>query len=216
MTPVLPDDLDALKALVLAERAAHAQTAQKLQLAELERDQVKYRLKMLLKRYFGRSSEKLDPAQLEMAWAAVEADRATNAPAPQAPPKPPQPRQPSLRRQRRLEDLPVETVVVDVPAEARFAPDGTALVKIREEVTEEVDYEPGKLFRRRIVRPIYASPAKDCPPVIAELPARVIPGGQVGPGLIAHVLMSKYVDAIPLYRQAVRRWASGSSTGPRC
>jgi hypothetical protein len=38
--------------------------------------------------------------------------------------------------------------------------------------------------------------------VIAELPARVIPGGQVGPGLIAHVLMSKYVDAIPLYRQA--------------
>lgn len=201
MSPALPDDPAELKALVLAERAAHAQTAQKLQLAELERDQVKYRMKMLLKRYFGRSSEKLDEAQLKMAWAAVEADREIHAASPQRA-KPPQPREPSQRRQRRLEDLPVETLVIDVPAEARLSPAGTELIKIREEVTEEVDYQPGKLFRRRIVRPVYASPAKDCPPVIAALPARVIPGGQVGPGLIAHVLMSKYVDAIPLYRQA--------------
>ena len=102
-----------------------------------------------------------------------------------------------------MEDLPItETVVIDVPAEQRIGPDGTALVKIRDEVTEEVDYQPGQLIRRRIVRPVYASPAKDCPPVIADLPPRVIPGGQIGPGLLAHVLISKYVDALPLYRQA--------------
>jgi transposase len=186
------------------ERAAHAQTTERLRQTEFERDLTKFKMKALLRRYFGRSSEKLDEGQLKMAWAAVEADLQADESAPKPPPKPPRPpRTKSQRRQRRLEDLPVQTEIIDVPAEEQFAPDGTPLVKIREEVTEEVDYEPGRLFRRRIVRPIYASPAKNCAPVIADLPARVIPGGQVGPGLIAHVLMSKYVDALPLYRQAV-------------
>jgi transposase len=186
----------------LAEHSAHAATTQKLKLTELERDAAKARLQALLKRYFGRSSEKLDENQLKMAWAAVEAELEIKTP-PKPPPPPRPPRAPSVRRARRMEDLPLlETVVLDVPADQKLAPDGTALVKIRDEVTEEVDYQPGKLFRRQIVRPVYASPAKDCEPRIAELPPRVIPGGQVGPGLLAHVLISKYVDALPLYRQA--------------
>jgi transposase len=194
MVQPLSDDPAELTAQLLAERQAHAIT-------RLERDQAKAKLQALLKRYFGRSSEKLDENQLKMAWAAVEADIETRTPPkPQKPPRPP--RKPSERRARRLEDLPVlETVVVDVPTEQKLAPDGTPLVKIRDEVTEEVDYQPGKLFRRQFIRPVYASPAKTCQPRIAELPQRVIPGGQVGPGLLAHVLMSKYVDAIPLYRQ---------------
>ncbi len=208
MAQPLPDDPAKLKALLLAERGelaaerqAHAATTEELKLTRLERDQAKAKLQALLKRYFGRSSEKLDENQLKMAWAAVEADLETRTPP--KPQKAPQaPRRPSERRARRLEDLPVlETVVVDVPAEDKLAPDGTPLVKIREEVTDEVDYQPGKLFRRQFIRPVYASPAKACEPRIAELPQRVIPGGQVGPGLLAHVLMSKYVDAIPLYRQ---------------
>jgi len=199
MTPPLPDDPAALKALLMAEYAAHAATQGKLKLAELERDAAKAKMKALLKRYFGRSSEKLDENQLKMAWAAVEADLAAKAP---PPPSGRPPRAPSQRRARRMEELPVlETVVIDVPAEAKLAPDGTPLVKIRDEVTEEVDYQPGKLFRRQIVRPVYASPAKNCEPRIAQLPPRVIPGGQVGPGLLAHILISKYVDALPLYRQ---------------
>jgi len=72
---------------------------------------------------------------------------------------------------------------------------------VDKEVTEEVDYRPGQLFRRRIIRPVYASAGHACTPRVAVLPARVIPGAQVGTGLIAHVLLSKYVDAIPLYRQ---------------
>ena len=194
MSDALPTDPAELQRLLLAERAAHA-------LTRLERDAAKARLQALLKRYFGRSSETLDENQLKMAWAAVEADLATRTPPPpQRPPRPP--RKPSERRARRLEDLPIlEKVVVDVAAEQKIAPDGTPLVKIRDEVTEEVDYQPGKLFRRQFIRPVYASPQKACEPRIAELPQRVIPGGQVGPGLLAHVLMSKYVDAIPLYRQ---------------
>lgn len=202
-----PADSAALAARLAAERSAHAATRQQLaelaadlQRTELERDEAKAKLQALLKRYFGRSSEKLDPNQLALAWAAVEAELAAATPPP--PPVARPPRSPSVRRAQRLEDLPVlETVVVDLPAEKKVAPDGTALVKIREEVTNEVDYQPGKLFRRQIIRPVYASPAHCGVPQVAPLPPRVIPGGQVGPGLIAHVLLSKYVGALPLYRQ---------------
>jgi len=123
-----------------------------------------------------------------------------------------------------MEDLPVlETITLDLPEDKKIAPDGTALVKIREEITDEVDYQPGKLFRRQIIRPVYASPRHLGAPQVAPLPARVIPGGQVGPGLIAHVLLSKYVDAIPSTARRrcssgsvrvspARPWASGSNT----
>ena len=216
MTTALPADPAQLQALLVAERAAHAVTQGERDAAQverdtarlllahtaLERDAAKAKLQALLKRYFGRSSEKLDPNQLALAWAAVEADQALATPPPPAPVER-KPRTPSVRRAQRLEDLPVlETITLDLSEAEKTAPDGTALVKIREEITDEVDYQPGKLFRRQIIRPVYASPRHCGAPQVAPLPARVIPGGQVGPGLIAHVLLSKYVDAIPLYRQA--------------
>ena len=205
MNGVLLSDPSKLHALLLAECQAHAATKEdlgsQLRTALLERDAAKAKLQALLQRYFGQSSEKLDPRQLQMAWAAVEADlQIQTPPKPQPAPRPP--REPSVRRVRRMEDLPIlEKVVIEPPAEQRIGPNGIDLVKIREEISEEVDYQPGKLFRRQFIRPVYASPAKTCAPRIAELPPRVIPGGQVGPGLVAHVLLSKYADAIPLYRQ---------------
>jgi transposase len=216
MNAALPTDPAQLQALLVAERVAHALTQKQrdamrlerdtvqvlLQQTALERDAVKAKLQALLKRYFGRSSEKIDPNQLALAWAAVEADQALATPPPPAAVER-QPRTPSVRRAQRLEDLPVlERIIVDLPEAEKIAPDGTVLVKIREEITDEVDYQPGKLFRRQIIRPVYASPRHVGAPQVAALPARVIAGGQVGPGLIAHVLLSKYADAIPLYRQA--------------
>jgi len=67
-----------------------------------------------------------------------------------------------------MEDLPIlEKVVIEPSAEQRIGPNGIDLVKIREEIGEEVDYRPGKLFRRQFIRPVYASPAKTCAPRIA-------------------------------------------------
>jgi hypothetical protein len=81
----------------------------------LERDAAKAKLQALLKRYFGRSSEKLDPNQLALAWAAVEADQVLATPPPPAAVER-QPRTPSVRRAQRLEDLPVlERIIVDLP-----------------------------------------------------------------------------------------------------
>ncbi len=72
--------------------------------------------------------------------------------------------------------------------------------KIGEEITEELEYEPGKLYVNRYVRPKYAK-AGDEGVLIGLLPSRPIEKGMAGPGLLGHVLISKYVDHLPLYRQ---------------
>ena len=79
--------------------------------------------------------------------------------------------------------------------------DVTGMQKIGEEVTEELEYKPGKLFVNRIIRPKYAKADGSGSVVTAALPFRPIEKGRPGPGLIAHVLLSKYVDHLPLYRQ---------------
>jgi transposase len=80
------------------------------------------------------------------------------------------------------------------------AEDITGMKRIGEEVTEELDYEPGKLYVNRYVRPKYAR-ADGEGVVIATLPIRPIDKGIAGPGLLAHLAISKYVDHLPLYRQ---------------
>jgi len=86
---VSPSDPSKLHALLLAERQAHAATREDLRTALLERDAAKAKLQALLQRYFGQSSEKLDPRQLQLAWAAVEADlQIQPPPKPQPPPRP--------------------------------------------------------------------------------------------------------------------------------
>ncbi|WP_430409816.1 IS66 family transposase [Kordia sp.] len=73
-------------------------------------------------------------------------------------------------------------------------------VKIGEEVTEILEYNPAKLFVRRIVRPKYA--LKDYAGVIiGELPSLPLPKSNAGAGLLAHILVSKFVDHLPFYRQ---------------
>jgi len=180
----------------LAERAAHA-------LTRLERDQAKVKLQALIKRYFGRSSEKLDPNQIAFAWAAVQADHADGGGARRAAGQG-QARAPSVKRAQRMEDLPVmETVTIDCRRQRRWAPDGRPLVKIARRSRGSRFTGPASSSAAGSSGRVYASAGHACAPRVAALPARVIPGGQVGAGLIAHVLMSKYADAIPLYGSAM-------------
>lgn len=96
------------------------------------------------------------------------------------------------------DNIPVEEIIIE-PAE-----DSSDMELIGEEVTETVDYTPGVLLKRRYVRRKYArkDPAEGQPAiVIGELPARPIPKGIPEAGLLAHLLVSKYVDHLPFYRQ---------------
>ncbi|MBL4754468.1 MAG: transposase [Flavobacteriales bacterium] len=72
--------------------------------------------------------------------------------------------------------------------------------KIGEEVTEILEYNPANIFVRRIVRPKYAKPGNSGV-VIAELPSLPIPKGNAGASVLAHILVSKFIDHLPFYRQ---------------
>ena len=78
---------------------------------------------------------------------------------------------------------------------------GGSLKQLGEDVTEELEYIPGRFVVRRIVRPRMA--CKCCEAITqAPLPSRPIERGRPGPGLLAHILTSKYCDHLPLYRQS--------------
>ena len=92
------------------------------------------------------------------------------------------------------ESLPRKEIILE-PEE-----DVSGCKKIGEEITEELEYEPPKFYVNRYIRPKYARP-KDEGIAIAILPFRPIDKGIAGPGLLGHILISKFVDHIPLYRQ---------------
>jgi transposase len=76
---------------------------------------------------------------------------------------------------------------------------GAELVKIREDITEQLDVEPAKFFVHRHIRPQYA--CRRCETVTAApVPPAVIDGGMAAPGLLSWILVSKYLDHLPLYR----------------
>ncbi len=82
--------------------------------------------------------------------------------------------------------------------------------KIGEEITEELEYEPGKLFVNRYVRPKYVV-ADNKGIIIASMRDRPLPKAIVGPGLLAQIMIDKYVDHLPLYRQMERFKREGIS-----
>jgi transposase len=100
-------------------------------------------------------------------------------------------------RQALPTDLPVEEVIIE--------PEGdlTGMKHIGDEITETVDYYPGVLVKRRYIRRKYVrieSEESETQLVIGELPKRVIPKGIAEAGLLAYIIVSKYVDHLPFYR----------------
>ncbi len=192
----LPDDVDTLRAIVAAQAAELAAKDGlignlRLQLAKLRRQQ------------FGRSSERLerDIDQLELALEELEAGQATTATAApdggcedRAAPGATKP-----ARRPLPEHLPRE--VVEHPAPACCPTCGGTLRPLGEDVTEILDWVPGRFRVVRHVRPKCS--CRQCE-AISQAPAPALPicRGRAGPGLLAHVLVSKYADHLPLYRQA--------------
>jgi transposase len=104
-------------------------------------------------------------------------------------------------------DLPRERVEIDLTdAETACPHCQGARIRIGADVSERLDYHPAALFVRQVVRPTYACRAcervGDDPQVVRPaLPPEPIPRGTAAAGLLAHLIVSKYVDHLPLYRQ---------------
>ena len=97
--------------------------------------------------------------------------------------------------------LPIPANIPRVEVVIEPTEDLTGAIKIGEEITEILDYKPGRLFVKKFIRPKYKMPEVENVIVIAELPSLPIPRGNAGAGLLSHILVSKYVDHLPLYRQ---------------
>jgi transposase len=79
--------------------------------------------------------------------------------------------------------------------------DLTGAKKIGEEITEVLDYNPGRLYVKKYIHYKYALP-QEGGILIGELPSLPIPKGNAGPSLFAHLAVNKFVDHLPFYRQA--------------
>jgi transposase len=168
---------------------------QTLAALQTENKLLRQKLDLFLQRYFGGTkNEALDRAQLELLLAGLEV-LPVSAPVvePQAAGRSPAAARPV--RQPLPAHLETERVVLE-PAEVQQQPEGWR--KLGEEVTEELDWKPAKFIKRLYIRPKYANAERI---VIAPLPARLIEKGLPGAGLLTHVIVSKYEDHLPLYRQ---------------
>jgi transposase len=206
---VSPEELAALRAQVQSLRSEADRQARQIRDLEsavkverLARERAEAKLKDLLRRLYGPKGEQLSADQLQLLFETLRADEQLRQDVPAAPAvavkQEKKPRKGGGRRAA-PEHLPIERVEIDLP-EAEKA----GLVRIREEITEEVDYQPSRFIHRHYVRFVYADPSKQTAPkmpALPALPARVIPQASVGVGLLVHLLVSKYVDHIPLNRQ---------------
>jgi transposase len=188
MDATLPNELSALRELVATLQGT-------LQAVQVENKLLRQKLALFLQRYFGGTqNERLDPKQLELLLAGLEA---LSAPAPVA--EKPAPTRASAAARPTRQPLPAhletERVVLE-PAEVQQQPAGWR--KLGEEVTEELDWKPAKFIKRLYIRPKYANAERI---VVAPLPARLIEKGLPGAGLLTQVIVGKYEDHLPLYRQ---------------
>lgn len=193
----LPDDVEALRALVL-EQARELTTMKAFQ-AEVER--LRAIIEALQRHRFGRRSEQLDPDQLELWLEEVEAALAAAQEARDKASRPLADRPRKTNRGSLPAHLERIEQVVDVRDKACPCCGG-ALHAIGEDVSERLDIVP-TTFRVLVTRrPRYGCRSCESAVVQAPAPARIVEGGIPTEALIAQVLVSKYADHLPLYRQA--------------
>ena len=192
----LPDDPSLLKGLIASMASELTSRDAELKSRDILIEKLKHQLSSLRRQQFGSRSENLD--QLELTLEEEEIALAAETPVQQdTAAAPDEKRQP---KRRPLPDHLARNETVLSAGDA-CADCGGRLKRLSEDVTEELEYVPGRFVVNRIVRPRVACVC--CEQITqAALPSRPIERGRPGPGLLAHVVVSKYADHLPLYRQS--------------
>lgn len=197
------------------ERATLASERERLALAQAqitrlleENVELRARVERMAHRMFGRSSERLAAGQLELAFEAAKAEEAEEIEADhletalgEETPATPRARRVRPSEKKVHADLPIREVHIDPPEAERVCPCGAAKCRIGEEASEQLEYVPASLHIVKTIRGKYACPTCQDGVVIAPVPPKAIEKSVAGPGLVAHVVASKFADHLPLYRQ---------------
>jgi transposase len=193
----LPDDIDELKRrLIAAEAGLLAKT--------LEAEKLKFELARLKRMSFGASSERIEREieQLELRLEEIETTVAGASMAEAPEPDPAPAASPEKKPRRKLPEHLPRREERHEPATCACPRCGSErLRKVGEDATEVLEYVPGRFEVVRHVRPAYSC-AKCEAMAQAPMPAMPIPRAMAGASVLAHVIMSKYADHLPLYRQA--------------
>lgn len=188
--PPLPDDIHALKSLVI-EHSRALEVADALCISQkLELEKLRFQIAVLKRERYGRSSEQLDQ-QLTQMQLSIE-DLETSLAEPPAEARPPI-KEPVEKPARRAlpPHLPREEIVHESPCSC---PDcGGKMRVLGEDVSEMIEYVPERYKVIRHVRPKLSCP--QCQKIVQRpAPSRPIARGLAGPGFLAHVLVSKYLQ----------------------
>lgn len=195
----LQTQLDSLQQLVLSLQQALEDTRR-------ENTLLRQKLDALARRYFGKQSEQLDAAQLQLLLSGLAQGQTDPAPQPSPLPAVNSLRRPHTHTQRirTPENLEVVREVIE-PELVQAEPQNWKC--IAQEVSRLLDYQPGKFFWRETVRPKYVRREdRALAPVVAPAPARVADRCLAAPGLLAHLLVSKFADHLPFYRLQMMFW----------
>jgi transposase len=205
-TAELPTDPAELRAFALACQSELKVAEISVQVKALEIEKLKFQLAKLRRMQFGRSSERLTRQieQLELRLEELETGEAEAvAKAEAADPVIPIRERTQPKRKPLPDHLPRQEVVHQ-PADdgACTCPDcGKGMARLGEDISEVLDYVPGHFQVIRHVRPKYACTACDAM-TQAPAPPMPTPRGRATPAMLAHLLVSKFVDHLPLYRQS--------------
>ena len=196
----LPDDIDALKSLVTDQLARNEQLTTENQRYKTQVLTLTEKLNLALARRYAASSEKLSPDQVQL-FDEAEVETQTVAPTEEETVTVPEHTRRKRGRKKLPEVLPRVEVIHELPNDKRVCPhDGNPLSEIGAVTSEQLDILPAKIQVIRHVRKQYACSCGHCIKT-AALPPQPIPKSLAFPGLLAHITVSKYQDALPLYRQ---------------
>jgi len=180
----------------LTEQCVEKLTEVEAQIAELKRKLFGPRADRLTPEQEEKLKNVLDDMEAEAKRSAPDSDQVLSE---EQPPKT-KPRKPASRRRHPIPvHLETETITIE-PDPAPCSCCGKMPHRIGEEVTEEIDFIPARLIRRRIVRPKYACHCGDAGVAVAPLPPRLIPHSKLGLGLAVHIVLTRFDDHLSYYR----------------
>jgi len=186
----------------------------KLHSTQLSLKMLQHQVDQLLRRVYGRRSEKLDPRQLlfdPMVMEVLQQPEADTTDEPPVNPLPEKKKTPKTKRRHpgRIpipEHLERVEILLDIPEEEKVCPEtGKPLKQIGVETSEKLEYRPGKLIVNVYKRPKYASPdsmaSGQVGVITAPMPDHPIEKCKADIGLLSQIIVSKFADHLPLYRQ---------------
>ena len=211
----LPDDMAALKALLVAKDAELTAAKNGLVITQLTIEKLKAQIAKLRREKFGASSERVDRVLAQLELALEEAETA-KAEAIAMLPQQPEPEAalllaegsapagsegtPKKKRRQLPPEFPRHDVVHAPPGVCKTC-GGSNLRTVSETVTEVLAYVPARFEVVRHVRP--ACSCRKCETMVqAPMPELPIPRGMVDASFLAHIVVAKFCDHLPLYRQA--------------